>query len=248
VLGSAIHGAAYMLGGLPPDNTIAYKAAINIENAEPVVFENTSTITGLSEAIMETVGSVAILMNNPYGKVDIKSVDFEVRLDSKNTASHIWSVDLSASTVKAGRKLDVFMTIEPTFGKKKKYQFEIEIPPKLPAGEYDLIVCGGSEYQKFLLQKVPYRFIPENIPTLIEAINNILHVRRNRLYCLLELPDSGIAVEKAELPGLPAVKAMVLQDAKRSLATQPCENWIEKIQEIETIVSDKKIVRITVEE
>jgi hypothetical protein len=248
VLGSAIHGAAYMLGGLPPDNTIAYKAVINIENAEPIVFENTSTVTGLSEAIMETVGSVAILMNNPYGKVDIKSMDFEVRLDSKNTASHIWSVDLSASTVKAGRKLDVFMTIESAFGKKKKYQFEIEIPPKLPAGEYNLIVCGGSEYQKFLLQKVPYRFIPENVPTLIEVINNILQVRRNRLYCLLELPDSGIAVEKAELPGLPAVKAMVLQDAKRSLATQPCENWIEKVQEIETIVSDKKIVRITVEE
>jgi len=248
ILGSAIPGAAYMRGNLPPDNTVEYKAAINIENADPVVFENSSTGVGLSEAIMETVGSAAVLMNNPYQKVDIKSMYFEVRIGSKNIASHIWSVDLSASTIKAGRKLDVFVTIESIFGEKKKYQFELEIPPKLAAGEYNLIVCGGLEYQKFLIQNVPYRFIPQDMTTLIEAINDILGISRSKLYCLLVLPDSGIAVERAELPDLPATKAMVLQDAKRTLTTQPCENWIEKTLETKTIITDKKVVRIKVEE
>ncbi len=248
ILSLAIPGAAYMRGSLPPDNTIQYKAAINVENADPVVFENISTSVGLSEVIMETVGSAAVLMNNPYRKVNIKSMDFEVSIDSRNIASHIWSVDLSASTIKAGRKLDVFVTVESTFGEKKKYQFALEIPPKLAAGAYELIICGGYEYQKFLTQNVPYRFTPQDLTTLIEAMNNILRLDRSKLYCLLVLPDSGIAVEKAELPDLPATKAMVLQDAKRTLATRPCENWIEKTLETKTIVTDKKVVRVTVEE
>ena len=83
--------------------------------------------------------------------------------------------------------------------------------------------------------------------SLIEAINNILAIKRNKLYCMLVLPPGGIAVEKAELPDLPATKALVLQDAKRAVRIQPYQHWLEDSLEVGTVIIDKKVMRITVE-
>jgi len=247
VLRSAVTGAALMLGDLPPDHTIEYKVDIGIEGAESISFENVSSNMGVDEMIIESVGPVAILMNNPYKKVDIGTLDFDVRIVPKNITSHIWSVDLSGSKVKCGQQLDVFVVVESVLAGKKKYQFSLKIPEELAPGRYDLIVCGGYGYEEFLKQTVPYKFIPQNLATLVDAMNELLAIRRDRLYCLLVLPAGGVAVEKAELPDLPATKALVLQDSKRTLRTQPYSHWLEKSLETGTVVVGKKVTHITVE-
>jgi hypothetical protein len=78
-------------------------------------------------------------------------------------------------------------------------------------------------------------------------MNNLLAIGRDRLYCLLVLPTGGVAVEKAELPDLPATKVLVLQDAKRALRTQPYQRWLEKSFQTGTVIIDKKVMHITVE-
>ncbi len=83
--------------------------------------------------------------------------------------------------------------------------------------------------------------------SLLEALNNILHVKRDKLYCILVLPSGGVAVEKAELPDLPATKILILGDAKRTLTTRPYQHWLEKDLQIGTVVIDKKTMTITVE-
>jgi hypothetical protein len=114
-------------------------------------------------------------------------------------------------------------------------------------GQYDLIISGGRGYGEFLKKAVPYRFVPQSLPGLVEAMNNVLSVKRGKLYCLLVLPAGGIAIEKAELPDLPATKALILQDGKRMLSTQPYSHWLEQTVETGTVVIDKKVMRITVE-
>jgi hypothetical protein len=247
VLGAAVAGAALRGGDLPPDNTVEYKAAIHIEGAESISFENISANTGLNEIMWESVGSTALLLNNPYRKVDVNSIEFDICLKSKDIASRIWSIDLSDSKVNAGQKLDVSVVLESALADKKKYRFTLNIPENLAPGMYELIVCGGAGYQEFLKQNVPYKFIPQSLPTLIEAANNVLRIDRGRLYCLLVLPRGGIAVEKAELPDLPPTKALVLQDPKRILTTQSYPHWLEESLKTGTVVTDKKVTRIQVE-
>jgi hypothetical protein len=248
VLRSALAGAVLMLGNLPPDHTLEYKVTIDIEDAKPITFENVSTSQGLNEIIMESIGPVTILLNNPYKKVDIKSIDFDVRLMPKNTASHIWSVELSDSSVKAGQELGISVVVESYLAEKKKYQCKLKVPDELSPGEYNLVVLGGYGYQEFLRKAAPYRFVPQNLTTLIEAMNNILQISRDKLRCLLVLPPGGVAVERAELPDLPATKSLVLQDAKRALRTQPYQGWVEESFQTGTVIIDEKVMRITVEE
>ena len=248
VLRSVVAGAALLRGNLPPENTVAYKGLIDVAGFGTISFENVSSGFGLAEAIADSVGPVAMLMNNPYEVAEIRSLDFDISIMSKSAVAHIWSVDLSDSRVKAGQTIEITVVVESVLGGRKKYESSLRIPDELVPGQYDLIISGGRGYGEFLKKAVPYRFVPQSLPGLVEAMNNVLSVKRDKLYCLLVLPAGGIAVEKAELPDLPATKALILQDGKRTLSTQPYSHWLEQTVETGTVVIDKKVMRITVEE
>ncbi|MHC4808072.1 MAG: hypothetical protein ACYTBX_17685, partial [Planctomycetota bacterium] len=241
VLRLTVAGAALYLGDFPPDHMIEYKVAIGVGGAKLITFENVSTDLGLAEMIRESIGSVVLLMNNPYKKVDIESIDFDIRIVPRSIVSHIWSLDLSDSIVKAGENIEIGVVVESVRMEKKKYQCGLKIPEDLAAGKYELTVCGWQDYMLFLQKTVPYRFMAPNMPRLIEALNYSLGFGRDKLYFLLVLPPRGVAVEQAELPDLPATKA------KRTLKIQPYRHWIERSLETGTVIIDKKVMRITVE-
>jgi len=247
LLQSAVAGAALQLGNLPPDNMIEYKVVIGLEDAESITFENVSTGRGLFDLTIESVGAVAMLMNNPYKEVGIKSIDYDIRIAPKSIVSHIWSVDLSDSKVKAGENIDIEVIVESVLAGKKKYRYALGIPEDLAPGKYDLTVCGSSDYERFLLKVVPYKLIAQSLPDLIEALNYSLSVERDNLYFLLTLPPGGIALEQAELPDLPGTKALILQNAKRAMRIQPYQHWLERSLKAGTVVIDKKNMKVTVE-
>ncbi|MBN1393128.1 MAG: hypothetical protein JW947_10045 [Sedimentisphaerales bacterium] len=248
VLSAVVAGAALTMGDLPPDHAVEYKAVIGLDGAAPVAFENVSTGTELEEMLEECVAAVTILLNNPYKKVNIKSIDFNVRIVPRNISSRIWSVDLSGSRIKAGRKLDVAVVVESYLAEKKKYRYSLNIPSEVAPGKYDLIICGGYGYQEFLIKTAPYKFIPQNFETLVEAMNNLLTIGRDKLYCLLVLPAGGVAIEKAELPDLPATKVLLLQDPKRAFRSQPHPNWLEESSATGTVIIDERVMQVIVEE
>jgi hypothetical protein len=79
----------------------------------------------------------------------------------------------------------------------------------------------GSTRREFLRKAAPYRYLATNYQTLVDSLNEVLNVDRTKLYCLLVLPPSGIALERAELPSLPGTKALILQSDKRAMPVQP---------------------------
>jgi hypothetical protein len=257
----AVMGAALQFGDLPPEHTIEYKVCIDarcrmpdarresgIENPESrIEYENVSSGMGLNEIVSECYSAVGLLMDNPYGQVDIESIDCEVRIMPKSIVSHIWSVDLSDSTVKAGQSIEVTAVLESVLAGKKQYQWSLEIPQDLVPGKYELTVCGQRDYEQFLVKAAPQRFIAQSLPSLIDALNNSLQISRDKLYCLLTLPSSGVIIERAELPDLPATKALLLQDMKRVLSVRPYAHWLERDLQTGSVVIDKKALQITVE-
>ena len=242
-----LRGAVLMRGTLPPEHLIKYKININIEGHKAITFENISTSEGLKELITECIVPVGILLQNPYERARIQSIDTDIRIAEENILSRIWSVDLSDTNVKAGESIEVSVVIESYLRQKKKYTLELKIPENLAPGRYDLIIGGASAYEGFLRSTAPYKFRAQNLPGIIEALNNILNIRRDKLYMVLELPASGVAIEEATLPDLPASKSLLLQDAKRTLKLTPYTPWLEKQLDVDSVIIDKEVVRITVE-
>jgi len=244
----AISSAALQSGDLAPEHMIEYELNIELEDNEVISSKNVSTDMAFSELNSECISTVSLLMSNPFRKADIQSIDCNVRIAPENISSTIWSVDFSDSTVKAGDSIDIVVILEPYQGEKKRYQLQMDIPENLKPGKYELMICGSRFYEQFLSKTVPHRFLAQNMPTLIEALKNVLSVKRDRLYCMLVMPSDGIILEKSELPGLPATKTMILQDTKRTLNITPYRSWIEKSIQIDTIVSNREALSITVEQ
>lgn len=247
LLNPVVQGAVVMLGTIPQDNMLEYKVSIGLEGSAPIVFENVSTRLGTGEMIRESIASVALLMNNPYEKADITSLDFDISLVRKDVVSNIWSVDLSDSRVKAGEQIEVEVVLETTLSDKKKYRYILKIPDDIQAGEYDLLVGGGYAYKKFVRKASAHKFSYHDLPSLVEALNNVLAIKRDRLYFILDLPSSGIILERRELPDLPATKALILHDAKRTLKTRLYQHWVEDSLVTGTVITNKKIMKITIE-
>ena len=247
LIGLAAGAAALMLGDLPLDNTVLYKVKIELEDSEPITFENISSDVGVSDMVEEIGAVTALLMGNPYKRLKIKSCEFDIRLLPESVTSRIWSVGISDSTVKAGEKLEVRAVVESVLSGKREYKYQLKVPETLQPDRYKLIVCGSENYKKFLMRAVPYRFLAQDIKSLIKAVKEILAIKRGRLYCLFVLSPDGIILEKSELPDLPATKALILTDAKRALKTQPYQHWLEKSFDIGAVVIDEKVMEITVE-
>src|SRR4030042_2459082 len=197
--------------------------------------------------IMEGISPVAMLMYNPYRNVNIKSVDLAVRISPKSIISHMWSVDGSDVTVKAGKNIGIEVVIESVLAGKKKYNCSLEIPQTLSPGKYELVICGKSAYEMFLRKAAPYRFVPQNLTGLMDALRHLLSIDSDKLYFLLAMPAGGVAIEKSELPDLPATKALLLQSDKRTLKIKQYQHWLEKTIKNGTDVIDSKSVHITVE-
>ena len=247
LLQAALAGASFQLGDFPPDHMVEYKVNIGLEDDKSIKFENVSTARGVNDLIIESAGSVSMLMNNPYEEIDIQSVDYDIRIVPRSIISHIWSLNLSDSKFKAGENIDIEVIVESVLAGKKKYKCSLEIPENLAPGKYDLTVCGARDYERFLVKSAPYKFIAQNVSALIEALNYSLSVDRDKLYFILSLPPGGIALEQAELPDLPATKALVLQNAKRTLQVRPYQHWIEESLKTGTVIIDEKVLKITVE-
>ena len=247
ILRSAVAGAVLWVGDLPPDHTVEYKGVIKLETDESIPFENISTGTGLTEMIAENVSSVGMLMNNPYKQVGIESIDLDVRVVPENIIAHIWSADVSDTRVKAGQTIAIDVVIESYLTEKKRHRYHLTIPDNLPPGKYEVAISGAYSYEQFLRKASPMKFVAQSLPTLIEALNELLSIERDKLYCLLALPSGGLTIEKAELPDLPPTKAVVLQSAKRTLRVQPYRQWLEKRFPLGVVVNDKKSMFIIVE-
>ncbi|MFH1369797.1 MAG: hypothetical protein ABII09_00690 [Planctomycetota bacterium] len=243
-----IAGAALMRGDLPPDNTIQYKGTIELDGEEPVTFENVSTGMDLMEMIRDSISPAALLMNNPYRQVKIKSVALDVQIKEKNSTSAIWSVGLSRSRVRRGENLDVEVVTESFQAQKRTYTFNFAVPADTSPGMYQLIVCGGYGYEEFLKKAVPHRFTPENLDTLIGALNDVLAIGRDELHCILVLQAGGVVLENAELPDLPATKALVLGNSSRAVTMKMFPGWIDKNVRTGGVIIDKKVMNIMVEQ
>ena len=245
--GICLSGTAKMFGQLPADHSVQYKTRIGIEGYEPVCLENFSSFAELEDCLSDSIGALSLIMNNPYNRPAISSLDFEIKILPQAAVSHIWSFDISDTTVKPGQTITASVTLESYLAGHKNYKTSLTIPDNVPPGQYNLLLGGTGDYMNFTTKAAPYRYIPENLPSLISIINNVANTKRNNLHIVLTLPDGGIAIETAELPELPLSKTLLLNDEKRSMLTKPATQWLEKTIPVDTIVLDSRSLDITVE-
>jgi hypothetical protein len=237
-----------MRGALPPEHTLAYKGAITLEGFDPITFENVSSGETYGEIGAEILGAAALLMNNPYALIDVASLDFEIDITADNTRASIRTVTIPDTRVRPGQTLTVSVLLQSYMSQLSMHTLQLPLPEDLRPGQYEITIAGAADYEKFIRKTAPYRFTAYDLPTLIQTLDDLLTIRRDRLYAVMALPVEGIAIKRSELPMLPASRATLLTDEKRTIPTQKYGRWLETSVPTQTVVLGGRTIRITVQE
>jgi hypothetical protein len=243
---TSLGGAVLQRGALPLDHTLRYQMTVLFDGGGELSFENISSNNGISELLTETMTPLALLLNNPFKPVKVKSIRCAVDESDKVLLGEIRSIGLSDTTVEPGGQFSVDVFVESRRSPEKKYTFDLTVPEDLKPGEYDVLIAGGYGYYDFLTKAATYRFLAEDVDSLIEALNEILRIRRDRLYCMFVLPESGISLEKAKLPDFPLTKTLVLADSTRTLPVRPYYHWLEQSSRTSAVILGAEEVKIEV--
>ncbi|MDH7599373.1 MAG: hypothetical protein QHH07_07030, partial [Sedimentisphaerales bacterium] len=244
---SVLNGTTQYFGDLPPDHSISYKGLVLLEGGAALRFANVSSGNSVAELLSECTGAVSLLMDNPFRPIQIDRMEFSVDISNRNRLASIYSVEVADRRVRPGQQLQVKVVLESYPSVKRQYRFTLQVPKQTQPGQYNLSVCGSYEYLAYLRRVAPHRFVVTDSTDLIKAIDYLLNIRRDRLYCILELQQGGIAIERHELPDLPATKALILDAATRTIPVEPMRAWVESSVDTDTITEDKETIKIIVE-
>ncbi len=243
----ALLGAADVYGGFPPEHSIEYDMNLRLVGQDPICFSNVSTDAEIIEASSEAATVVSLLMNNSYQPVEIEQIEISFRMQPRTRQAEIWSVDLSDTTLKPGRWLTADVVLQSHRTEKIVQPVRLQIPPDLEPGQYVLQILSYSEYMAFQRKAAPYRFVAEDLPSMLEAVRRILKTPRNRLVAVLQLGPGGIAIRHRQLPDLPASRAILLQDDRRFTPAVAIQRWVQTETPTDLIPSGNITVQITVE-
>jgi hypothetical protein len=244
---SVIVGAISMRGPLPPDHTLRYGGKVDVDGYKPIAFSNISSGESYTEIAIEALSVASLLMNNPYGKVDIRHMEFDVDVEAKNTRAVIRTVNLSDSTVKAGDTLSISVLLQSYLSELSLHRIALPIPPDTPAGDYEITVAGSEDYEKFLRKVAVHKFTAYDLDSLVDALNLMVSIKRDRLYAVMSLPAGGVIIKRSELPDLPETKVLLMSDSKRTTTARKFEHWIEDRVEVGKVVLGSQDVKIKIE-
>jgi len=244
---TAIAGAILSQGEVPQEHTIKYGCNIGIKDHKDINFERISSGQNISPAIFETAGPIAALLNNPFGKATITSVDFYIDIAEGDSTAAITYVKTDKTRVKPGQKINIGIVTEKRYSRKNVYNASFDIPADIEQGDYQIVICGSDFYTQFVAGMKPYAALADDFETMINVINDALSADTTGLYIVMRTNNNGISIGKSPLEGLPLSKMQILASPKRNYAVMPISAWVEHKFITADIITGQHQIAITVE-
>jgi hypothetical protein len=247
ILEVALSGAVEMQGELPLEHTIRYSGKIVTDEDDILEFDDLSSQRRLLEVSTEFSSALGMLLNNPFKKITVDSIDVKVDVELGNSVTSVWAVNVDRTKVRPGERVTASVVLRPYRSLDETVEIDLKIPEKLDPGKYKILILGPSEYQSFASSMAPQKFRATDGVSLITGLKRVLQYRRDKLYAVMQIPSSGLVIRQNELAQLPPTKMLLMQDSKRLLPLEPYKAWAENSITLDKIVQGKAEIEITVE-
>jgi hypothetical protein len=248
ILQAVLDGAANMQGPMPLEHTIRYSGQIALDGGESIAIDNVSSDRQTSEMGREFYSAVSLLLNNPFGEVDINSIDVKMSMEPVNTTASVWAVDVSRTHVHPGQTITAAVVLRSYRLEEQTVTIDLKIPETLAPGNYKVQILGADDYQSFVSKMAPQKFSAVDLKSLKTALSTLLRYRRDRLYAVVEIPASGVVIRQHELGQLPGTKTLLMQDSKRVQPLEAYRAWAENHIAMDMIVQGTAEIEIIVKQ
>jgi hypothetical protein len=211
VLGNAIDG----WHGMPEQHTMRYTVAVDFGRLGKYQAAGITTDRESIAASSDTLRPITAMLDNPFGqRVAPTRIDVEITVQPGSLAASLVDFKLDGQLYRPGETATGVATIRPLRKDPRQLAVKFHLPEDIADGTYELTVCDAAASMMAEQREMPQRFAPRTCEQLLKAIQHVVSGRSDQLYLRLPLPGrGGLAIERAEMPDLPASRAQILSQA-----------------------------------
>jgi SpoIVB peptidase S55 len=151
----------------------------------------------------------SLLLDNPFEKVELDSVEAHLVLSRPMTSSRVTGLDAPRNLRPSSGPLRVQVEITPRLGRKEVVDVELHLPGNLKPGPYRLVAASAAEFFALEIQRAAGRF---QVTSLDGAVGIISMARAaDDLVVALLAPGQSLMVADREMENLPGSVSRLLQ-------------------------------------
>ncbi|UCH36343.1 MAG: hypothetical protein JSV65_08315 [Armatimonadota bacterium] len=192
----------------------------------------------------ELAGPLAVLMDNEFGNLDVKSVRVSARIVPERQTARLERLNAEPGKHKAGEPLKLTVLLRPFKGEAGEKTLTLELPPDLPDGRLRVGVAGGNEAAQLrsMLGLAPRRAF--NLEQLVEIYETA--ERADAVVALAALPSVGVTAEGRRVSALPAYLVELLGDAPSSVV-QAERDYLKASLACDWVIQGRQVTFVDVE-
>ncbi len=197
------------------DQNVTYEltshwAGPSVLSNEPLVIKGVASGSGGAMALAgDWMAPFALLMGNPFQKVQLKSVQAKIVLSRPRATAQITGMASPRNLSIGSGPVKIQVELSPRRGERKVVEVELDLPANLQPGPYRLVVASASEFFALETQRAAGRFQATSLGSALE----ILRFERaaDELVVALLAPGAGLMLADREMSHLPASVAGLLK-------------------------------------
>jgi hypothetical protein len=167
--------------------------------------------------------------------------------DTSNIAE-IKTAQISSTILHPGQTAKISLVLQPLRAAEEEMAVEIALPEDMSPGKYKLMIGSAEGMRRQIAEAQPHRFKAFTVPQVVEALRERLEFKRAGVYMGLPLGQTGLALEKNELPDLPPSRVMLLTDKSRKITTARFRPLVSAYQKSNYVLLNQQIFDIEVRE
>ncbi|MDP6044849.1 MAG: hypothetical protein QGG25_04510 [Phycisphaerae bacterium] len=247
MVSTMIGDAAWGWREMPERHHVSYSVAVDFGKLGKYRASNMSSGSDIYWATSDLDRAVFSMMRNPYGpRPEIRSIDVSLKIMPGEIDATIIDFRLDSDTYAPGDTLTGTLTLARPRQKRTTMPVKFKLPDDLPEGPRTLQVSDWSSAASADMREQPHIFRPKTTKEFLASMQRSVLLQGNVLYMRMSLPDgAGIALDKKELPDLPASKAAMITQA-RLLDTRKFARSLLRQQKVKYVLSGSTSASFTV--
>lgn len=230
---------------LPNLNTLRMSGSATFEGNRKVEL-NACMAPGADQRLMfELVPVFSTMLQNPHGELSLESIELTIDVTEKMELLNVLGARVEKTSFEPGETIKAAVTLQRYGGDREVKRVEIQIPDSLPDGKYMLTIGDGRTLNRMLVMNRPHLMNTTSVDDVYDAVKLIMGIRQDTLYTMLQLPASGIAVGRQELPRLPSSKRALIASAQNTQATFFAD-WVQVATPMNAAVNGEVVLEIDV--
>ena len=232
--------------GLPLENTVRIRGEAIFDGDRRISLASISAPANEQRLLFDLVPAVGTMLQNPHESMRLTAIELHMEVTDRIDQLAILGARVDKPKVEPGEVVNIAITVQGYGKARESRKLAIKVPDSLADGRYLLTVGDARSLGRLIMMTRPHLLTANSADDVYEAVKLLTSFRQDVIYGLLQLPPTGIALGRVELPRLPSSRRTLIAGAQDTLAS-PLADWVKVELPVDAAVNGEVTMEIDVE-